>query len=498
MEAKCNILKKENLSCLLQPETLAGFQPLKEETNTRLILRGHLANSKEGLIIKIFKRPHFFDQVKYLFRPPRSRKEWQISQKLSHLGIPTPSLVAYVALRRSCFLTKDLVVFREISNVEPLINWIEKNFIQKTLPLSERKKVVRTLGGFVRKIHDRGIFSNDFHQGNILIKTEPGKPPLFYLSDLHAIRVKKELTLQERIKNLSQFNNFRIPVSDRMRFLSAYLQAGGLKGVSKKTLAKEIASVSFTHWGHLWQKRKKRSLRPGKGLKAFEVGPWKGMSREEFFLENSFPFFDWLSSEFKGTGSFAKEVLYPENGKSLIIRYYKQTNFFSHLKTVGALSPAKRAWVIIHNLIMRGIPTVSPVAFGEKKRCGILQHCFIAYKKIPEEKPNLFSLSELLTKTSFEENPSLKKEFLFKLARLIRWMHQTGVSIKGMNAGDFWMTLHNEKISLFLGDWQGITIEKTVGRHEVAQELKMIGTGVLETFSRAEQDFFLKIYSRRK
>jgi len=44
MEAKSNILTKEDLSYLLQPETLAGFQPLKEETNTRLILKGRLGN----------------------------------------------------------------------------------------------------------------------------------------------------------------------------------------------------------------------------------------------------------------------------------------------------------------------------------------------------------------------------------------------------------------------------------------------------------------------
>lgn len=498
MEAKCNTLKKEDLSRLLHPETLPGFQPLKEETNTRLILKGCLGNSNEPLVIKIFKRPHFFDQIKYLFRSSRSRKEWQIGQKLSNLGILTPFLVTYVALRRWCFLTKDLIVSKEIIGADPLINWVEINIIQRASPFSERKEVIRTLGRFVRRIHDQGIFSNDFHQGNILIKAEPRQPPLFYLIDLHAIRVKKELTLRERIKNLSQFNNFRIPVRDRMRFLNAYLQEEGLKGVSKKTLAKEIASASFTHWGHLWHKRKKRALRPGKELKAFEVGPWKGMARKEFFSEKFPLFFDWLSSECKGAGSFAKEVVYPENGKNLVIRYYKQSNFFSYLKTLVALSPARKNWVIIHNLIMRGISTVSPVAFGERKRYGILQDCFIAHEKIPEENPNFLSLSEILAETLFEKNPSFKKEFLFKLARLIRWMHQTGVSLKGMNSGDFWIILHKEKISLFLGGWQGITIEKTVGRHEVAQDLKRIGIGILETFSKDEQDFFLKIYSRGK
>ncbi len=477
----------------MQPATLSGFQPLKEETNTRLILKGRLGNSKEPLVIKIFKRPHFFDQIKYFFRPPRSRKEWQIGQRLSHLNIPSPSLVAYFALRRWCFIAKDLVVFRELSDVEPLINWVESNIIQKPLPFFERQEVIRSLGCFVRRIHDQGIFSKDFHQGNILIKTEPGMPPLFYLIDLHAIRIKKEITRRERIKMLAQFNNFRIPIADRLRFLKAYLQGGGQEEISKKALVKEIASASFSHWKRLWKKRKERCLRPGKGLETFKTGPWKGMIRKEYNFKNLLPLLDKLGANMKGAGSVVKEVFLQGHGKGLVI-YYNQTGFFSTLRSLFQISPAKRTWVTMHTLIMRGIPTLVPVAFGERKQWVVLRDCFLAFEKVPEVTSVAGLLKELSETPLIVQNTSLKKRIIFHLARLIRWIHQTGVCYMTLKSSDIRVTFDHKKVLLHVVNVDGMTVKKSVGINDVVKDLSAIRLSFLHALEQKDQNFFFKIY----
>jgi tRNA A-37 threonylcarbamoyl transferase component Bud32 len=495
MEAKSNILKKKDLFCLLHPAALHGFQPLKEETNTRLILKGRLGNTKETLIIKIFKRPHFFDQVKYLFRPPRSRKEWQIGKKLSYLGIPTPSLVAYIALRRWGVLTKDIIAFREISDAEPLIKWIEINFIKKPLPFFERQEVVGTLGRFVRRIHDQGIFSKDFHQGNILIKTEPMTPPLFYLIDLHAIRIKKETTRRDRIKMLAQFNDFRIPIADRLRFLKAYLQEEGQEKVSKKTLAKEIGLASFRHWQRLWQKRKKRSLRPGKGLETFAVDAWKGMIRKGYYFEDVFPLLDKLGANMKGADSVVKEVFLQEKAKGLVIRYYNQTSFFSTLRSFFQISPAKKTWVTMHNVIIRGISTLAPVAFGERKRWGILRDCFFAFEKISDATSSAIFLKELSGVPLIVQNTCFQQGFIFPLAQLIRRMHQTGICYRTLNLNDIGVTFDHKKVSLHVLDVDRMTIKKYVGINEVAKDLSAINLLFLHVLDKKDQNFFFTIYA---
>ena len=495
MEAKSNILKKEDLSRLSHPEILAGFKPLKEETNTRLILKGRLGNSKETLVIKIFKRPNFFDQVKYLFWPPRSRKEWQIGKKLSLLDISSPSLIAYIALRRWCFLTKDIIIFQEISDAEPLINWVESNIIQKPFPFLERQEVIRTLGRFVRRIHDQGIFSKDFHQGNILITTEPMTPPLFYLIDLHAIRIKKEITRRDRIKMLAQFNNFRIPIADRLRFLNAYLKGEEQEEILKKSLAQEISLASFTHWQQLWQKRKERSLCPGKGFERFAMGAWKGMIRKEYYLKNFFSLLDKRGANMRGADSLVKEVFFQDKAKDLIIRYYKQNSFFSPLRSLFQISPAKRTWVTIHNLIMRGIPTLVPVAFGEKKRWGILRDCFVAFEKIPEVTSGAIFLKELSETPLIVQNTSLKKGFIFHLAQLIRWMHQTGICHRTLKLSDFGVKFNHKKVLLHVVDVDGMMIKKNVGINEVVKDLRNISLSFLHILEQKDQNFFFKIYA---
>ncbi len=478
-------LGKENLS-----EDL-----LLKKTDTRLIVKSKLGDTGCPLIIKVFKRPHLSDQLKYLVRSSRSNQEWKIGQALSQRNISTPPLVACGVSRRFGLLKKDVVITHEVTAAEPLINWVEINIIQKPLPFFERQEVIRSLGRFVRRIHDQGIFSKDFHQGNILIHAEKNSPPLLYLIDLHAIQIKKELNLRERIKTLAQFNNFRIPIADRLRFLNAYLNGEKQEEILKRAFAQEIGLASFTNWQKLWQKRKERSLRPGKGFERFAMGAWKGMIRKEYYLKNFFPLLDKLRANMKGTDSLVKEVFFQDKAKDLIIRYYNQNSFFSTLRSLFQISPAKRIWVTMHNLIMRGIPTLVPVAFGERKRWGILRDCFLAFEKIPEATSGAIFLKELSEMPLIVQNTSFKKGFIVHLAQLIRWMHQTGICHRTLKSIDIGVTFDHKKVLLHVVDVDGIMIKKNVGINEVVKDLKNINLSFLHVLEQNDQNFFFKIYA---
>jgi tRNA A-37 threonylcarbamoyl transferase component Bud32 len=471
---------------------------LLKKTNTRLIVKSKLGDTRYPLIIKVFKRPHLSDQLKYLVRCSRSRKEWKIGRALSQRNISTPTLVACGVSRRFGLLKKDVVITYEVPAAEPLIQWVEKNIIQKPLVLRERNDMITALGHFVRKVHDQGIFSKDFHQGNILIKTEPGTPTLFYLIDLHSMWIKKEITRRDRIKMLAQFNNFRIPIADRLRFLNAYFQGEEQEKILKKALAQEIGLASLIHWQQLWQKRKKRSLRPGKGLETFAVDAWNGMIRKEYYFKKFFQvLLDKLGTNMKGAGSVVKEVFLQEKAKGLIIRYYNQTGFFSTLRSFFQISPAKRTWFTMHNLIMRGIPTLVPVAFGERKRWGILRDCFLAFEKIPAATSGAIFLKELPETPLIVKNTSLKERFIFHLAQLIRWMHQTGICHRTLKSSDIGVTFDHEKVLLHVVNVDGMMIKKNVGINEVAKDLSTISLSFLHVLARKDQNFFFKIYAWR-
>ncbi|HJX30809.1 MAG TPA: lipopolysaccharide kinase InaA family protein [Thermodesulfobacteriota bacterium] len=504
-------IKREGISWKINPQGLPGFKTedvlsylgndnlsedlLLKKTNTRLIVKSMLGDTGYPLIIKVFKRPHLSDQLKYLVRCSRSHKEWKIGRALSQRNISTPTLVACGVSRRFGILKKDVVITREVTVAEPLIQWVEKNIIQKPLVLRERNEVISALGHFVRRVHDQGIFSKDFHQGNILIHAEKNNPPLLYLIDLHAIQIKKELNLTERIKTLAQFNNFRIPIADRLRFLNAYLKGEEKGEILKKALAQEIGLASFTHWQQLWQKRKERCLRSGKGLETFKTGSWEGVIRKEYNFKNFFPRLDKLGANMKGAGSLVKEVFFQEKAKDLVIRYYNQTSFFSTLRSPFQISPAKKTWITMHNLIMRGIPTLVPVAFGERKRWGILRDCFLAFEKIPEATSGAIFLKELLEEPLIVKNTFLKEKFIFQLAQLIRRIHQTGVCYRTLKSSDIRVTFDHKNVLLHVVNVDGMTIKKSVGINDVVKDLSAIRLSFLQALEQKNQNFFFKIYA---
>ncbi|MBW1678596.1 MAG: hypothetical protein JRJ08_00380 [Deltaproteobacteria bacterium] len=334
-----------------------------------------------------------------------------------------------------------------------------------------------------------------------MIRTEKNKPPVFYLIDLHSIRIKREVTIHNRINNLVQLNNFRISMVDRLRFVKAYLQEGGLKGVSTEDLIRKIASVSSTHWHHLWRKRKRKCLRPRKEVEGWKVDSWTGMVRKAYGSSLS-QVFERMDVNFQGTGSknikktsrsSVKEiVLSPERkSQSLIVKEYKSINLLSRLKAVFRISKARRAWINAHNLLMRGISTPVPVAFGEKKRWGIIRESFFITEKIPEAEASDFYLKELSGNLR-----DLKKEFLIRLARQIRWMHQTGICHGDLKASNILVTILEEKPVIFLVDPDGVKIRNKLGVKEIAKDLSRLRAAFSGILSQSEHEYFLAIYGR--
>ena len=149
----------------------------------------------------------------------------------------------------------------------------------------------------------------------------------------------------------------------------------------------------------------------------------------------------------------------------------------------------------MHNLIMRGIPTLVPVAFGERKRWGILRDCFLAFEKIPEVTSGAIFLKELSETPLIVQNTSLKKGFIFHLAQLIRWMHQTGICHSTLKSSDIGVTFDPKKVLLHVVDVGGMMIKKNVGINEVAKDLRNISLSFLHVLEQKDQNFFFKIYA---
>ncbi|MCD6352837.1 MAG: hypothetical protein J7M06_01325 [Proteobacteria bacterium] len=490
-------LKKEIIPTIFQTKEISGLHPVKK-TDTRLVFRCNLKNSEKSLIVKVFKRSHLGNKLKSFFRPSRSWKEWQIGHKLSERSISTPPLVASGSSRKFGFLRKDYIISEEITEAKPLNIWIEENIHQRSISLSEKKRVIQAFALFVRLIHDQGIYPSDFHQGNVLIKIEKTSPPIFYLIDLHSIRIKRKLTLQNRIKNLVQLNDFRISMPDRFRFLKSYLPEEMIKGISTKKLARKIKAASLKDWQHLWTKRKRKCLQSKKMAEKLKIDSWVGMVKKDYVFSQTLK---KIKCNFQGSGVkdikktplvSVKELTLPRDNKSrcLIIKEYKAIGWSSKVKAMFRISRAKRAWVNAHNLLMRGISTPAPVAYGEKKRWGMVWESFFITEKVSESQA-----SDLFLKSPSKKS-SLKKNFLVNLARLVRWMHQTNICHGDLKASNILVASDGKNPRIFLVDMDGVKIRPTIGIKDIARDLSRMRAAFSDILSQSELEYFLRIYGK--
>lgn len=487
---------------LAHPENLPGFTLIKE-TATRRIFRISGRQSNSFYIVKIFYRPHWSDKLKSLFRASRSRKEWRIAQELSDGGVPTYQVVACGAARNCGLLTGDYLISKEIAGVQSLMTWLAEGGAGKERSFFEKRNVVEGLARFVRAMHDAGVYPSDFHPGNLLVGTDDGAGPRFYVIDLHSIKTNRKITLRDRVVHLVCLNSLYLSNADRLRFLVSYLGKGGLAEVSTEALAREIISRSDRHRRALWKKRRQKSLQPRHGLEKWNCDAWRGLVGRAVGSEEIVKSVRGdILGESKGTiikrtsRTIVKEVGCSGNSTSWIVKQYKICGWLARVTAPVRSSRAKRAWVNAHNLVMRGIPTPIPIAYGEKRRWGIVRESFFITEKIERaEKGDLF-LEELAKNSSNFPNASLKEDFLVRLARLVRWMHQTNIHHGDLKAGNILVTVQNERPLIYLVDMDGVRIRRSIGRKDIVKDLSRIKAALSGVLSPSDQGLFLEIYGK--
>ena len=159
---------------------------------------------KEDIIIKRFNLVRKYDQWRFRFIPSKAVRSLKTALALGKIGVPTPRPIGLFEIRSK---------FRAIEASSFVTEFCPYDFSLMDLVLSardhpERKEVIKGLLPFlardVRRMHDAGIVHNDLHDGNVLVVNTD--PPVLYYIDLNRARIKKTLSVRERVKDLARFN----------------------------------------------------------------------------------------------------------------------------------------------------------------------------------------------------------------------------------------------------------------------------------------------------
>jgi len=153
-----------------------------------------ISHNNTHVVVKSFKVPNLFRRVFYtFFRDTKAKKSYDNSIKI---GDFTPLPIGYIEfyehglLAESYFLAEKFDY--DFTIKEPIVN----------KELVDRENIFHEFADFTYKLHENGIYHNDYSPGNILVKRQE-TDYTFKIVDINRMKFKK-LTLDERLKNFAK------------------------------------------------------------------------------------------------------------------------------------------------------------------------------------------------------------------------------------------------------------------------------------------------------
>ncbi|PRX35695.1 lipopolysaccharide kinase (Kdo/WaaP) family protein [Orenia metallireducens] len=156
----------------------------------------------EDIIIKKFNLTRRYDKLRFCFLDSKAVRSLKLALALEEVGLRTPKPIALLERRGrfnkiiySYFITEYIDYDYNLLDILKDDNHPLRNKVKDWLP-----QIAKDIKG----MHDAGIVHNDLHAGNILVK-DIDKSPKFYYIDLNRGRIKNNLDIKSRMKDLARF-----------------------------------------------------------------------------------------------------------------------------------------------------------------------------------------------------------------------------------------------------------------------------------------------------
>lgn len=145
-------------------------------------------------VVKSFKVPNLFNRIVYsFFRDSKAKKSYQYGLKIKEF---TPTPIGYIEFYSARLLKESYFISEKFSYDftirEPLL---DQNF-------KDREAVLRAFATFSYKLHEAGIFHDDYSPGNILIKKN-GADYEFKIVDINRMKFFT-FSVADRAKNFAK------------------------------------------------------------------------------------------------------------------------------------------------------------------------------------------------------------------------------------------------------------------------------------------------------
>jgi len=358
--------------------------------------------------------------LRELVRPPKARLEFENALALLSSGVGCTEPLAWGA-GVGRWPGDSFIITREAAGAVPL-----DRFLEAPLTPQRRREIAKAFGRFLGAMHRAEFLHPDPHPGNFLLAELDGGEQKFLLLDVHALKLTS--TVAERIENLVILNRWfqmRATRSDRAHFWQAYGAANGdATGIEVATRKSNLRFWANRLGRYLGDNREFRKI-SGAGVCGHAVRDLPDEVLSKWIADPDAAFAAADAKLLKDSPS-STVALRTCGSQSYIFKRFRRGSVWTGLKNRLRRSSALRSWIAGQSLRDRGLPTARPLAILHRIRAGLPREGYLIFEFVA----GAVGLPEAMAMATRER----RRELLDQLGRLIRDLHDRGVSHRDLKA----------------------------------------------------------------
>lgn len=451
-----------------------------------------ISGPRGRLFLKRYKIRKFKEKFKYLAVPSKAHKEWLMGRQALRKGIATPVPLAMAERRTKRFLRDAFLITQAIVPSSPLIELIPKGGHEGLLARAAR---------LIRQAHEAGLFHQDLHAGNILVRKKDKK---LYLIDLHRSRFVRSLPKHRRLWNLAQFFYSLkgcLSPQDKEAFLQQYdkekliFQDGFAEGLQK------IERLEERLYRRHMRSRTKRCLKDSGGFYIAKKGDWRIWARRGWEPQQLLKIItkhqDIVAKDRDGlikTDRRSAVSFFNYKKTRICVKEYRYRGGPGRIKDCFRRSKARRGWLMGNGLVVRGIGGIIPQALLERRRRGFPQDAFL----IMETPPGYIELDRYMVETFGipPQKGAEKRAFLTALASFMADLYLLKIAHGDLKTCNIMVSEEQKRWEFGLVDMDDIRLDKNIRTRRVLKELIQLHTSTPLFIGMDDRITFLSQYLR--
>ncbi|MDR4509280.1 MAG: lipopolysaccharide kinase InaA family protein [Candidatus Brocadiaceae bacterium] len=505
-------------------------------------------NGQETFYIKHYTSKIGINMIKTFFSPSKAKKEWNQNHLFMKYCLPTATPVALGEKKHHGRISDCYIISREIPHsisVKELLGRMHESLHNND---EEKKNTLhKNIITFIKTVHDRGFFHGELHAENILVNTDTVTD--FYLIDLGHSRLRTNLPLSWRIKELSRFlysildsyspdeihvmirfygnhetpsvNNehlFSLPpvplinanfhtTAEKNQEDKRKIQAKNhsLRPTEKDIFHKKILKTIQKIKRKRWKSRAKKCLQNNNRFSVAKYGCYTLHKRNEWNMNTLLALIDkhalFLKENVSQTIKVSTKVgitripVANEKFEHLCIKEYR---YLSPLKGIAYYffgSPAQKAWFAAHGLKALGFLTPQSVALFETKANGRLTKSFLIMEDISRCLPCDAYVIQRFGNSHRKVNFKTKTRFIFTLANSFKNLHNSGIYHRDLKANNIMVDESNTTWSFFYLDLDRVHFYKKITSKIRANNLSQLNASLPNTITYTDRLRFYRTYA---